>query len=144
MRGLVRLVVVLLATVALVAPSTPASAHEDACAGWGLFIEGEPLGEMGLSPMVTTTFWTNIVVGTCAASYEFSAIGTISGWCTSASGTGTTSTGHNFSFTVKGTMVTVIGEVNGVGHLSTVGRSTACIYGSYYFTAFWSLALSHI
>ena len=138
-------VAVIVAVSALALAPSPASAHEDACAGWGGFWEGQTLGEPGLSPAVTTSFATNIVVGTCASGGSFSAVGTISGWCSHAVGTGVTNTGHTFSFVLEGYTLALTGQVTGVGHLQWLGRSLAgCVTGSNLFTAYWAVTLAHV
>jgi hypothetical protein len=114
-RRLVLLVAV--ATLALAAPGTvqPAAGfHQDACAGFGFANLSPKLGYMALGePFTSSSFVVNIVFGTCASGFSFSAFGTVQGWCESTTGWGVTNTGHEFTITGSALSWVLAGEATG-------------------------------
>lgn len=133
-----------LAAAALAVPALPASAHTDACAGWGQFQTGQAIGEPLLAPAVTTSFVANLAPGLCVGGGEFWVSGTISGWCSDAVGTGFTSSGHSFGFTIEGGVIAVTGGVVGTGYLQNPFSLTGCVNPNSLFIAYWAVALAHL
>lgn len=100
----------------LLAAPTGAEAHIDACSGIGTMTTAAGLGLRslhGAAGFRTTLFALTLGTGGCT-SKGFSATGTISGWCDSFYGYGTTSSGHAFAMTGGG-FVLFNGNVKGLG-----------------------------
>ena len=110
----------MLATIAMFAPASPASAsHTDVCAGQGNATLGAGLGYPvntvhNLHPHSTTFSFTFGLVGACAVKVSLSATGTVTGFCGNSFGAGVTSNAHAFSFVSVGTVLVLSGQVTGV------------------------------
>lgn len=115
----------LLATVGLIVPAPPVSAHTDACGGTGIGVVNQQFGLPVLSDPITTNFSLATLVSACGSGGSWTANGTMSGVCGDWVGFGTTNTGHNFSFVGIGATLVVVGEVTGV-----IVVTTATVYGS--------------
>ena len=103
-----------LATVGIIAPSSPASAHTDECSGNGTASLSTGFGLPGVtSNTASFTFGFTVGAGVCASGGSLTASGTVTGACGSSTGTGTTNTGHSFSFTSAGTALVLTGGVTG-------------------------------
>jgi hypothetical protein len=87
----------------------------DACAGYGIFdLSSSPSGG-------TTGFWMGLTVGSCTATplfQQFMAAGWLTGWCGGASGSGTTSTDQDITFTWNGDLLILQGQVVGALHVT--------------------------
>lgn len=80
----------------------------------------------------TATFTLTMLLGECASSSSstLSATGTITGSCGSATGVGTTNTGHNFIFVGVGPALAFTGEVTDVVSIANDGTSGSCSDGT--------------
>lgn len=102
---------VLVPLLALTAPAPPAAAHEDACVATGTMTLSTGFGLAFTSN--TASFTMSFTVGACVTGIGQFWSGTITGACGLASGSGVTSSGHTFSFTVTADTMTLTGELVG-------------------------------
>lgn len=95
----------------------PVTAHVGACAGQGTMTVSNGFGSVVSSPPQGAFVGISLNVGVCPNSATllegFGAFGWIVGWCDLAYGYGTTSTGHDFSFTILSNRIVFTGEVTG-------------------------------
>ncbi len=103
---------VLVATVGMFAPASPASAHTTVCAGTGVAVVTPGLGLPGVTN-THATFTFNLGVGACADGSGVTASGHVHGACGLSSGEGVTTSGHVFAFASQGTVLVVTGMVTG-------------------------------
>ena len=101
-----------IATVGIIVPAAPASAHTDHCLGNGTATLSTGFGLPGVTSN-TASFTFGFTVGFCVSGGGLTASGTVTGACGSSTGTGTTNTGHSFSFTSTGTALVLTGGVTG-------------------------------
>jgi hypothetical protein len=96
--------------------ATPARAHTDTCAWTALLITWDTLPMVTVAPGPSMTFTLLPTHGKCVLTESAPlAGGWITGsWAGTTTGTGTTSGGHDFSFTGVGGTLDVAGEAIGV------------------------------
>jgi hypothetical protein len=118
-----------IATVGMLAPTSPASADEDVCVGTGTATL-TPTGSLGFGYPVnagnaTTTsphvlhphsagFSFTYTAGACVVKASLTATGSVTGYCGLSSGSGSTTNGHSFSFNSVGTVLVLTGDLTGV------------------------------
>jgi hypothetical protein len=97
---------------------TPASANtNDVCVGTGVAVLSNGLGVPALHPVNHANFTFQlgggVGVGVCLTKTQLNAHGTVWGHCGLSNGVGTTTNGHDFTFTGVGTVLVLTGEVVG-------------------------------
>ncbi|HVF74321.1 MAG TPA: hypothetical protein VM938_04680 [Acidimicrobiales bacterium] len=106
-----------IATVGMLAPTSPASANTDVCAGTGTATLsvgfGYPVNTVHVLHPHTANFSFGFTAGTCVSKTSLSASGTVTGYCGLSSGGGATTNGHSFNFTSTGTVLVLTGDVTG-------------------------------
>lgn len=107
MRRLSTMAVAVLSLLVVLLPARPASAHYDACTGFGEMQTSWGFGLPGLSLPVTANFWFSMNAGACVSGGFATATGVLWGWCGLASGWGVTNAGHQFTFNWTGTTWTM-------------------------------------
>lgn len=119
-------------------------AHTDACAGQGNFKLEAGLTHAVIGPPVSTTFYMDIVIGTCESFSQLLVDGNINGTCSTTTGTGTTRTGHDFAFTGVGGVLVLTGQMVGVLAIAPkVGQSCVAHTGADEFQVDGTVALTH-
>lgn len=83
------------------------------CVGAGTMTTSVGLSS-DVTSTVTTPFWMTFGIGHCAVAGTFAATGTLTGGCTSAQGSGTTSEGESFDFTVVPGAIVFTGDAVGL------------------------------
>lgn len=140
-----RRIVLLLATIAVglgVPAAQPATAHTDACAGWGLANVSAPHGYLATgAPSTTSDIVIGLSSGACAASFSPSFFVTVSGWCETTVGSGVTNTGHAFNVTGSGYNFVFTGGVTGTISLYTHYGPCIPFFGSFWATG--QVAFTH-
>ncbi|HVF74323.1 MAG TPA: hypothetical protein VM938_04690 [Acidimicrobiales bacterium] len=122
-----------IATVGMLAPTSPASADTDVCAGTGTATLGAPgLGYPVVTPSRTVPFSFGFTAGTCTpVKTSLSASGTVTGNCGLSTGSGSTTNGHSFSFTSTGTVLVLTGDLSGtVSAVPDATHSGSCTNGT--------------
>lgn len=150
-------------TFAVLAPTRPAVADTDACAGTGTAIVGAPgLLYPGVGNSVTTTgTTTNSTVqlarklpfsfafhsppqGTCSFKAGLFATGLVSGWCGHSWGTGVTDNGHRFAWVQAGPSWVITGELDGlIQAVPDVLAGESCATGALGFVIAGAVELRH-
>jgi hypothetical protein len=109
-----------IATVGMLAPTSPASADTDVCAGTGTAVLSVGFGYPVNTVHPTTphphtsNFSFTFTAGACVVKTTgLTAGGTVTGYCGLSSGTGATTNGHSFSFNSTGTVLVLTGNVTG-------------------------------
>ena len=143
------------ATLAVLAPASPAHADTNVCTGQGVANTGPlvypvttlPLGTVTVTQPRVVGFAFNVAFGTCAPDLGkgLTATGIINGWCGHSSGQGVTGNGHRFTWIEAGSIALVTGEVTGVAHIipdpTIAGNS--CLTGATSFLVTFAIVLSH-
>lgn len=110
------------ATLAILVPSSPASASTGACAGTGTATLGAGFGLPTVGVNTTTTFTFTFSAGVCVhptptpnvkVNVQFAA-GTVKGYCGFSAGSGVAGGHHAFKFNSQGTVIVLAGGATGV------------------------------